>query len=906
MPFERWFLALRLRLRSLLHRRHVEGELDEELRLHIEHLTEDKIAQGMDPEEAHCQALKAMEGYEQKKEECRDWRGVNGLENFARDVRYALRMLRRSPGFTAVAILSLALGIGANTAIFSAIDTLLLKPLPVPRLQELRNIFLQMPERLQPVLSYPIFQALQAHNRVFTSIAAWSNHRFQMTFSGEVVHVDGELASGTYFSTLAVPAARGRTFTDADDHLSGGKDGPVAVISDRFWNRHYQRSASAVGSGLVLDRIRFTVIGVMPPDFFGAEVGTHPDVWIPISFANRVDDSNCIASRSCWWLFLMGRMNTGVRAQQVNAELSTISPAVLQETTPPGWRAEWKKRYRAYTFSSESGAQGWSFLRLQFTNPLLVLMILVGLVLLIACANMANLLLARASARHREIAVRLSMGAGRARIIRQLLTESVLLSLAGGLVGTLFAFWLTRILVAFVSATQERHGPGRFTHLELHPDWRIVLFTFGAAVVSGILFGLAPALRSTRMDVASSLKESAHQLRNTRTHLQSGRLLLTFQTALSVLLVAAAGLFAGSLFHLLTLNYGFNPENVRLIEVDTDKRPDKGPALTALYSRILERANELPGVKAASLLWIVPLSGGGLDQNMHVPGKPDLPDRESDTLINVIGPRFLDVMQIRLLSGRQFDERDTAAAEKVGIISRLAAQRFYPGENPIGQHVLLEGKPIRIIGVTDNIKYRSLRDEDSPELYLPYTQSAGKLPSFTFILKMRRGAPSPNQQFRAMLYELAPDAPVGMTYTMEQQVDSSVGRERLMASLSMFFGTLALLLTSIGLYGVLAYTVTRRTGEIGIRMALGARRTQVIWLVLRGATSYVAGGVVIGAIAVLAASHVVASLLYGIRPNDPGNLAAAVLALLFVAVLAALFPSLRATRVDPAVSLRQE
>jgi predicted permease len=592
MPVERWFLAFRLRLRSLLQRPNVEAELDEELRLHVEHLTENNIAEGMNPEEARRQALKAMEGYEQKKEECRDWRGVNGLENFARDVRYALRMLRRSPAFTAVAILSLALGIGANTAIFSAIDTLLLKPLPVPRVRELRDVFLRLPERVQPALSYPIFQALQAHSRVFTSIAAWSSHRFQMRSGGDVVHVDGELASGTYFSTLAVAAARGRTLTDEDDHPSGGKDGPVAVISDRFWNRHYQRSASAVGSGLVLDGIRFTVIGVMPPDFFGAEVGTHPDIWIPISFASKVDDSNCIASRSCWWLFLIGRMNPGVTAQQVNLELGTISPAVLQETTPPGWRAEWKKRYRTYTFSSESGAQGWSFLRLRFTNPLLVLMILVGLVLLIACANMANLLVARASARSREIAVRLSMGAGRARIIRQLLTESVLLSLAGGVLGTLFAFWLTRILVAFVSATQERQGPGRFTHLEVHPDWRIVLFTFGVALGSGILFGLTPALRSTRMDLASSLKESAHQLRSTRTRFQSGRLLLTFQTALSVLLVAAAGLFAGSLFHLLTLNYGFNPENVRLIEIDTGRRPETGPAVTGLYSRILERASE--------------------------------------------------------------------------------------------------------------------------------------------------------------------------------------------------------------------------------------------------------------------------------------------------------------------------
>jgi predicted permease len=906
MSLERALLAFYLRIQSLCRRGHVEAHLDEELLFHIEHLTESNIAKGMTPKEARYQALKAMQGYEQKKEECRDARGVNWLENIARDVRYGMRMLRRSPVFTAVAILSLALGIGANSAIFSVIDTLLLRPLPVPNPQQLRNLFLQMPERPQPFLSYPMFQALEGRNQTFTSLATWSNHRFQMISGDDVIHIDGQLASGSYFSTLNISPARGRIFTSADDHPSGGKNGPVAVISDRFWSRRYQRSPSAVGSGIVLDRIRFTVISIMPPNFLGAEVGTHPDVWIPISFASRVDSSGCIASRKCWWLIVTGRMKPGVTAEQVNAELRVIGGDVLQETIPPGWNAAWQKRYRSYTFSSDSGAQGWSFLRLQFTNPLLILMTLVALVLLIACANLANMLLARASARHREIAVRLSMGAGRARVIRQLLTESVLLSLAGGLAGTLFTFWLTRILIAFVST--ERHGPAQFTRLELQPDWRIVLFTLGVAFISGLVFGLTPALRSTRMGIASSLKESAHNLRGREGRFQSGRLILTIQTALSVLLVAAAGLFAGSLFRLLTLNYGFNPDNVSLIEVDTDKRPEKGAPLTALYARILERANGLPGVKAASLSWFVPLSGGGWEETLHVPGKPDLPQRESATVINLIGPRFFDVLETRLLSGRQFNAGDTAAAEKVGILSELAAQRFFPRENPIGQHILLLGKPIRIIGLAENMKHLSLRGKDSLELYLPYTQKADELPSLsaTFLIKTQPRAPSPNSSFRAMLHDLAPDVPIGMTYTMEQQVDSSVGRERLMASLSIFFGCLALLLTSIGLYGILAYTVTRRTGEIGIRMALGARRSNVIWLVLRGAVGYVLGGILIGAITVLAASRVVASLLYGVRPNDPGNLAAAIVALLFVTALAALLPSLRASRVDPAISLRQE
>lgn len=908
MPFERWALALRLRFRSIFRRSRVESELDDELLFHLEHLAQRKIADGMSPEDARNHALKAMQGYEQKREQCRDLRGVNWLENIARDVRYGLRMLRRSPGFTSIAILSLALGIGANSAIFSLIDTLLLRPLPVPHPEELRTLFIKFPDRLQPFISYPVLQALAARSQAFASLTTWSNHRFQMVSRDEVIHVDGELASGNYFSTLKVPPVQGRIFTEADDHPSGGKDGPVAVISDRFWNRYYQRSPSAIGNGIILDRIRFTIVGVMPPDFFGAEVGTHPEVWIPLWFSDRVAMPGCISSPTCWWLIVLGRMKPGVTAAQANAQLSAISSDVLQETTPPNWNDAWKKRYRSYTFSSNSGEQGWSFLRLIFSSPLLILMILVALVLLIACANMANLLLARASARHREIAVRLSLGAGRSRIVRQLLTESILLSLLGGLAGTAFAYWLTRILIAFVSATQ-RQGPGEFTRLELHPDWRIVLFTLGVASISGIIFGLAPALRATREGMASSLKESAHNRSRNAGRLQLGPLLLSLQTALAVLLVAAAGLFSGSLFRLLTLDYRFNPENVSLISIDTDKRPEKGPALTALYSRILARANGLPGVKAASLLSSVPLSGGlgGWSERLQVPGKPELSERESLASINFVAPHFFDVMETRLLSGRSFDSGDTSATEKVGIISELAARRFFPNENPVGQHLLLLDKPIRIVGVAEGIKYLSLRDDEAPELYLPYTQVPDQQPSsFTFIIKTYPSAPSPNSAFRTALHELASDVPIRMTYTMQQQIDSSLGRERLMASLSVFFGVLALLLTSIGLYGILAYNVTRRTGEIGIRMALGAPQSNVIWMLLRGAIGYVAVGILIGTSAALAASRVIASLLYGIRPNDPGNLAAAIVTLLFVSAFAAVLPSLRASRVDPAVSLRHQ
>ncbi|HEX4166845.1 MAG TPA: FtsX-like permease family protein, partial [Bryobacteraceae bacterium] len=467
-----------------------------------------------------------------------------------------------------------------------------------------------------------------------------------------------------------------------------------------------------------------------------------------------------------------------------------------------------------------------------------------------------------------------------------------------------FAFWLTRLLVAFLQ-TRQQVGPSQFVQFELHPDWRIVLFTLLLAVGCGLLFGLAPALRATRISIAASLKESAANLRRGYGRLGIGRLILTLQAALSVLLVAAAGLFAGSLDHLLSSEPGFNPKDVTLVSIDTDKRPEKGAALLSLYGRLIARLNTFRGVKAATPIWFMPLSDAQWDESPSIPGRSDLTEDQRDTYINLIGPRFFDAFEIPVLAGRGFTEGDTPVSERVGILNELAARRFFPKTNPIGEHIVL-GNPIRIIGIAGNIKYLNLREPEPPELYIPYTQKTGDIPSLTFALKTLPGAPSIYPAFRAVLHEIAPDVPIGITKTMQQQMDDSVGRERLMASLSIFFGTLALLLTAIGLYGILAYSVTRRTGEIGIRLALGARGHNVIWLVVREAMGHIVAGVVVGIGATIGASRLVASFLYGIEPNDPGNLFTAVFVLLLVAMAAAYLPALRASRLDPTVSLRQE
>ncbi|MBV9498932.1 MAG: ABC transporter permease, partial [Acidobacteriaceae bacterium] len=593
MKIERWIYTLPLRLRSIFHPRQVEQELEDELNYHLEQCAEQEIARGTDPNEAHYVALRAMQGVEQRKEECRDRRRVGMIENLGRDLRYAVRMLRKSPAFTTIAVLSLALGIGANTAIFSLINTLLLRPLPVPQPERLLTVLANTHGR-QSIsdFTYSIFRAIQQETQVFSHVFTWGSHSFQMNSGPDMVHVPGMFASGDYFSGLGVPAVTGRTFTSADDKPEGGKDGPVTVISDQFWSSHFQRDPSAIGSGITLDGTRFTIIGIMPPGFSGAEVGTKPQIWVPLT--SKVDDQACLASRSCWWLVTMGRLKPGISPKQADAELAITSTRILHDALPTNWGPLDQKKFLQRQFFTAPGAQGWTFLRTQFSNPLAILMTLVVLVLLIACANMANLLLARASARQREIAVRLAMGASRTRIIRQLLTESVLISLIGGLAGIAFASWSVRLLVGFLSASQRHSFSGEPAQFDLHPDWRVVLFTLLAITAGGLLFGLGPAFRATRVGISASLKERAHNLRLAESRVGVGRIILAAQAALSVLLVAGAGLFAGSLFRLLTLNPGFNPKDVALIGIDTDRLAQRGPALLNLYSRLLDRSAHLP------------------------------------------------------------------------------------------------------------------------------------------------------------------------------------------------------------------------------------------------------------------------------------------------------------------------
>jgi putative ABC transport system permease protein len=677
MSLEQWFYSIPLRLRSLFRRKDVEQELKEELSYHFERRIEEEAALGKTPEEARYAALRAMQGLEQHKEECRQARGLAFIEDTLYDVRYALRLLKKNRGFASVAVLSLALGIGANTAIFSLMDALLLRPLPVPDPGALVVVYANdHGPHPRTHLTNAIFEQVRDRASVFAGVFTWAGHQFQMRAGAEMVHVNGAFASGGYFRTLGVPAIIGRTFTARDDKPGGGKSGPVAVISDTFWSNRFRRNPSAIGAGLVLDGVDFTIVGVMPPSFFGADVSTRPQIWVPLALSERMGDTGCLASRSCWWLIPMARLKPGVSLRRAQAQLKLLSPRIMRDTLPD-WGAPMQKNFLSWQLSAMASPNGWTSLRRQFTNPLAVLMILVGLVLLIACANLSNMLLARASSRQREIAVRLAIGANRSRLMRQLLTESSLLSLFGGAAGVAFAIWAARILVTFLAATQQARM-GQDIQFDLHVDWRVALFTFVATAACGLLFGLVPAIGATRLALNPSLKERPGNLGARPGRAGLGRLILVLQAALSVVLLSGAGLFAGSLWRLATLNPGFDPKDVVVIAIDTDRLAQKAPALVDLYSRLLQRVQALPGVTAASVIWFTPLSNGGWNDGVEIPGRTDLSEAQRLTYMNLIGPRFFEVMKTPLLAGREFSQADGVSAGKVGIINDIAARLFLP------------------------------------------------------------------------------------------------------------------------------------------------------------------------------------------------------------------------------------
>jgi putative ABC transport system permease protein len=881
-------------------------ELDEEIRGHIEMSAHEREERGELAQEARAAARREFGNVGLVKETTRDTWGYVWMERLWQDVHYGLRMLRKTPLITSIALLSLALGIGANTAIFSLVDAVMLRMLPVQNPEQLARILFRSPASPRPRQSAtnPIWEQVRDRQDAFSGVIAWSPQMFDLAEGGEVNNINGIYASGDYFTVLGVRPAAGRLMSASDDVR--GCSG-VAVLGYGFWQSHYAGAESAVGSLIRLNGHAFPIVGVSQRGFFGTDVGDKLDVAIPVCAEAVLDGKDSsLDVRDDWWLSMMGRLKPGVTVEQADARMKVLSPPLFGAVVPQAWPAKYQDTFRKYAFAVLPGATGASGgLRQQYSQPLEILMFVVGLVLLIACANIASLLLARSAARQKEIALRLSLGASRARLIRQMLTESVVLSGTGAIFGVLFARWGSVLLVRFVSTQQSQ------VFLDLKMDSRVLAFTIAVTVLCGLLFGILPALRSTRVDAMSAMKEGQSQAAGGRSHSSAARWIVAAQIALSLVLLIGTGLFIHTFANLMTLDAGFDRNNVLMVETNIHNAGIAEPARVPLYGQMLAELRSIPGVVSASQCWMTPLSGRQWDNSLTAPGHPLPAGVDPDTLLNWVTPGYFETMRTALLEGRTFDARDSATSTPVVIVNQLLARHYFGSQSPIGEHLLggSEGmlrQPMEIIGVVQDAKYTSLRDDFQPEAYFPLSQIQKNVAEdSTFEIRTAMAPSALIPAVREAMGRVNKLASLQFT-TLKQEADDSVAQQHLMAVLSGFFGGLALLLTAIGLYGVMAYVVTQRTHEIGIRMALGAQQASILRLVIRDATIVLVAGVAAGLLGSIWISRLAKDLLFGVTPNDPLTLALAIVVLVAVALFACYIPARRATRVDPLVALRYE
>lgn len=831
------------------------------------------------------------------------------------DLRYGFRMLMKKPGFTLVAVMSLALGIGANTALFSLVDALLLRSLPVKEPERLVlfgkaesiGITTGFPNHSWDLFSYPFYQAIRQRNQVFAEVAALQSfpeglHGLVNTggAAGEQELMVAQMVSGTYFSTLGVNALLGRTLTEADDRVAGGH--PVVVISHKWWEKRFGSDPGVVGKTITIGQTAYSIVGVTPKEFFGTTVGESPDLWVPLAMEEKLPQGRKGRNDQMFQsLFLIARLKDGVKREHAGTEINLLFKQILQEYAGSQPSAERSKDIQSARIELTPAGSGLSELRRQFSLPLRILLAVVGVVLLIACANVANLLLARATGRAPEFAVRMALGASRTRLVRQLLTESVLLAVGGGVLGILLAWWGSRVLVQMVNG-----GPQPLA-LDVSPDMRVLAFTLLVSLLSAVIFGAAPALRAARIELNSSLKAGKGAVAANSGSL-FGKVLVIVQVALSLVLLVGAGLFVRTLMNLQNVSMGFQPQNVFVFQIDTSATGYKEDAqLANVMRQVEERVKAVPGVRAAAFSMFL-FNQGGWTSRAFIRGSNPAESREHRLSNNVVGTDFFTAMSLPLLQGRGFGPQDTEQSQKVAVISETMAKQFFPGQSPLGQHYGLgraeRSQDIEVIGVVRDAKYQSLDETPMAMAYYPHAQRFNYLNNFEVSIS---GAPDTViPAVRQAIKEVNRNLPIDEVVTMSEHLDRSLTQQRLIAWLSAFFGLTALLLACIGLYGILSYAVARRTNEIGIRLALGAQRGNVVWLVLREALGLVAGGIVVGLLAAVFATKLADSLLFGLKPNDPLNLALAALLLLAVATLAGYLPARRATRVDPMMALRDE
>jgi putative ABC transport system permease protein len=905
-----WGRRLWLRLQTLFRRDRVAQRLDDEVQFHLEQQIAENIAAGMNPQEARYAAIRTFGNPRITKEEARDARGWLWLEQIASDLRYGARMLRRSPGFTAVAVLTLALGIGANTAIFQLIDTLRLRAIPVNEPQQLVTVQLADPTGVRgdqasayPILTNPVWEKLRDQQDVFSGVLAWGSNNFGLAPGGEARLAQGLFVSGDFFHVLGVRPLMGRVFTASDDRRGCGL--PGAVVSYAFWQRELGGDPSPIGRKLTLNYHPAQIIGITPPGFFGLEVGSSYDVAVPIcSQAVLWSEGTWLDEGTVWWLNVMGRLKPGSTPEKANAQLAVISPRIFQATLPSNYPAENVKDYLKFKLEAVPGASGVSWLRNQYSDSLSLLLGTAGLVLLIACANLANLMLARATTREHEFTVRFAIGASRSRLIRHSMTESLLLALLGGGLGLFLAGTLSRFLVA--SLGTEGDAP----FLDLKPDWRLLAFTFGLASLTCILFGMVPALRASRVSPSGAFKSAGRTVTASRKRFGFRQGLVVSQVALSLVLVVGALLFSGSLSNLLAVDAGFSQKGVVIADLDLFRRVNVPYAVRVAFKQdLLQKIRALPGVDSAAEVEILPLSGGSTENVVWIEGTN--PASGLDSLFNGTSDGYFKAMGIALLAGRDFGPQDTVSSPKVAIVNQSFARKLGLGMNPIGRTFRRQATPtepeqsFEIVGLVADTKYSSLREEFRAIAFLSTSQDPRPAPFAQFVIRSAAPMAETVSNVRTVVAQASPLITLGFQ-PFETTILGGLTRERLMAKVSGFFGLLAALIAAVGLYGVLSYLVAQRTNEIGIRVALGAQRGDVLSLVLRNAALLLAPGLVLGAVLSVAAAQAARAMLFGLKPSDPGVLVAAMTGLGFIALLASFLPARRAMRVDPMVALRYE
>jgi predicted permease len=833
------------------------------------------------------------------------------MDSLLKDIRYGFRGLVKRPGFTLVIVLTLALGIGANTAIFTLVNAVLLKNLPVSKPEELvlfGDVTGEGTSRGDPptgqwqLYSYDAYKYIRAHNDAFQDICAFRSGESRLSVSPagspNVHRAQGHLVTGNYFSLLGVQTILGRPLTPDDDQLNAP---PAAVISYRYWQEQFGRDTNIAGKSVSINGVNFTIVGVTPEQFFGERVRKSPDFWVPLSFQPQIEmRKSSLEEKDTFWLTLMGRLKPGVSIQQAQTTSTLALKQFLTEQGGSQPNDDLKRSIQGSTALLIPGGQGISNLRFYYSRPLQTLMAIVGMVLLIACANVGSLFLSRAAGRKAEMSLRLALGASRLRIVRQLLVESLLLALAGGVGGILLAQWGVKLIVGMVS--QE-------TPLETKPDLLVLGFTGAVAILSGLIFGLLPAIRASRTDLAGAMKEKSRSGFG-RWRLGLSSLLVVTQVCLSMILLTGAGLFARSLLKLQQEDVGFNHTRVLLADIDPRLAGYKPAELAPLYERLLARLKAIPGVESVSVSSYSPMSGTRSSSNITVQGYEPRPN-ENDVVAQVmVGPDFARTLGVPLLQGREVNERDNAASRKVAVVNQTFVDHYLKNQNPLGRLFCFGDEfkaeeSLEIVGVIGNIKSADARTAPIETMYTSIYQDDEPY-SAGFEIRSNGQPAQLGPVVRAAIAEIDPRLPILNVSTLSDQVNSTLKQDRMIAKLVSFFGLLALLLACIGLYAVMAHGVVRRTNEIGIRMALGAQRTNILWLILRDTLILVLIGLAIGIPLALGAAKLVSKQLFGLSPTDPFTLIFAAGILVVVAMLAGFLPARRASRVNPLIALRYE